>query len=1018
METATLSLLLLAAGLGLVPEQPFSALAVPLDSDSAQVLATPCPPNLGCASTPNSVSTPLAPEPTVTPSLPKATNSGVKMTVQAGLGQEGYARDGSWLPVYISLENNGNNLRGELSISIAPVLQQDYASRAVPLYTSLYLQRVELSSATRKQLTMYVPYQINELFNRTITVELNGWQDGENQPRNLAQASAELKPLLNQLLVGYFATTPDALRLYNDLTLSNSNTYGGNGSVKHLRVTKLDPARLPNISQALGSLNVLVLEDIDPSILSPTQWLAVESWIGQGGVLLLSGGAGATRVLKNLPSNLQPAALPTSGEIGELDQASLKALEKLGGLPLPQGVSGAKSYLAHLKPLEGATALVTAESGIPLAIELKRGAGAVIITAFDLAEPRFANWSGTSKLWETLVGSYAMPQISLYSAYGISSANLIRGGLTNVLTNIPGVGIPPLKIIAVLVLIYIALVGPGNYLVLRVLRRLELSWITLPLLTILFAGGIYLFALKDKGSTLLTSSISIIRLNQDDNQSKGPLEKAAISLTGVFAPNDSSYILTLPTNSLTSAIPNYIPAASGVASPSGATSNRPIGLRIVQGEQPQIELLGMTQWSFRSVVVEGNVKLAGGLSGQFVQRDDKLTGALTNRTGQPLNDVTVLTAYGVAQLGDLTPGQTVQVELDNLFGTPSPIYSLYQSDLALPYRETKGNFEERIQTRKRELLNSLANSLPFFNSSGYNQIYQAQGSEIGIVALGWSDKPLLEYGINGQTIGGNDLTLFVSELTLDLEKSNQLLPGLKLGKVSEKVTISPSAGGVTSSLGYLPSAPVNGAILEAGSIIVDFDVSPLVQILNQGQELSKLIIEAPAYSFNRTGYGPQQGPNYRAELYNYRSDKWELLPVVLAPTACLKQVPAYTGSPIVEPISGLSQLGAGASQTCLDVSGKGLTAIPAIIPTSIPSAASTSSSATTLTPTTTIVPAIVPAYFPGGSPTGFIVIQPGPGFSPTQYLSPEGKIRARFSRDDKENDVVYWSYFSVGYELR
>jgi hypothetical protein len=47
-----------------------------------------------------------------------------------------------------------------------------------------------------------------------------------------------------------------------------------------------------------------------------------------------------------------------------------------------------------------------------------------------------------------------------------------------------------------------------------------------------------------------------------------------------------------------------------------------------------------------------------------------------------------------------------------------------------------------------------------------------------------------------------------------------------------------------------------------------------------------------------------------------------------------------------------------------------------------------------------------------------VVLAPGPDFDPMQYIGPDGKIRARYTRDDKSTDVVYWNYFSVGYELK
>src|SRR5205085_10152639 len=71
--------------------------------------------------------------------------------------------------------------------------------------------------------------------------------------------------------------------------------------------------------------------------------------------------------------------------------------------------------------------------------------------------------------------------------------------LTPVLGNLPGLDLPSLQLTAVLVLLYVVIVGPVNYFALRALHRRALAWITIPVIAIVAAGGAYGAGVLTKG---------------------------------------------------------------------------------------------------------------------------------------------------------------------------------------------------------------------------------------------------------------------------------------------------------------------------------------------------------------------------------------------------------------------------------------------------------------------------------------------------------------------------------------
>ena len=75
------------------------------------------------------------------------------LEVHAGFGA--YFRDGAWVPLYITLRNDGNDFRGTLQASNAesPIWQDTFTM--IP--ASIYQQPVTLAHGGKKQYTMYLP---------------------------------------------------------------------------------------------------------------------------------------------------------------------------------------------------------------------------------------------------------------------------------------------------------------------------------------------------------------------------------------------------------------------------------------------------------------------------------------------------------------------------------------------------------------------------------------------------------------------------------------------------------------------------------------------------------------------------------------------------------------------------------------------------------------------------------------------------------------------------------------------
>lgn len=82
--------------------------------------------------------------------------------------------------------------------------------------------------------------------------------------------------------------------------------------------------------------------------------------------------------------------------------------------------------------------------------------------------------------------------------------------MSSALSQLPSLDLPSVRGLGILLAIYIALVGPVNYLLLRWFRRLHWAWITIPLLTLIFSAGSFGIGYAMRGTDLILNHIAVV----------------------------------------------------------------------------------------------------------------------------------------------------------------------------------------------------------------------------------------------------------------------------------------------------------------------------------------------------------------------------------------------------------------------------------------------------------------------------------------------------------------------------
>jgi hypothetical protein len=254
---------------------------------------------------------------------------------------------------------------------------------------------------------------------------------------------------------------------------------------------------------------------------------ALAEWVRRGGRLVVSVSKNSQET-NQLLEQMQLIDLTTEGRAQEPELTGVEQWVSTGvafrGLAPPKEKAGAEPVveIAKLKPGRSARVLAHARNdpkSPPVIVEAPCGLGRVIVVGFDLDEAPFSVWGGRFKFWEKIkdinepsnVGEAAV--VNPVTKWGGTSddSKELAGRLVTSLEAFPDVPVISFGWVALFILIYILIVGPLDYFFLKkVVKRLELTWITFPAVVIVISAVAYFAAYYLKGNDLRINKVDVV----------------------------------------------------------------------------------------------------------------------------------------------------------------------------------------------------------------------------------------------------------------------------------------------------------------------------------------------------------------------------------------------------------------------------------------------------------------------------------------------------------------------------
>ncbi len=637
------------------------------------------------------------------------------LTLDGRAGFDGMCKDQRWIPLRITLENSGPAIDGQVLIS-APSYGSD---------STLYTYPLQLASTARKELRLaiYPETYINEL-NVRLRVDGNILLAQKVPVRCLA---------LDQPLVGVLAGNPSALNSLAEYP----------AGARDASLARLEPADIPEHAQYLESLDVLLVSDLDTGALRPAQVTAIEGWLASGGQLLVMGGAGWQKSTAGLAGllPLQPESLD--------EAADLSPLAGLAGVAAAQeSPSLARSGLLASGALTPGSVALLRQGEQIWAASRPVGFGRALYFAFDLASEPLRSWDGAPQLLAALLEP--APAVPGW-AHGFVDSYQAGSALST---------LPSLRLVGVgwllgFLITYVLAIGPLNYLLLRVLKRRELAWVTIPLLALVFAGGAFLVGGRSRGSLPVLSRLAVVQVWP------GHSEARLDGLLGVFSPARQSYAI-----SLAPGLTIHPLRDSNLQPPTGGYD-----LSIAEDGSLSMPAVRLDVAALLGQAVGGMLpapQFDQQLSLTVDANSARLAGKITNQTNIRLENVVLLTSGWSQALGDLNPGAELllDVDLQNATwsnaatvpgkGTPAVYYSYPTGTPSLDILIGGTNYYQNPALFRRFSLLSAA--------AGYNVDLGQSG---GFYLAGWSSQPAFEASVD-RRFDTDDLTLYLIALQPEL----------------------------------------------------------------------------------------------------------------------------------------------------------------------------------------------------------------------------------------------------------
>ncbi len=440
---------------------------------------------------------------------------------------------GSWTPVWVQLRAAAERFSGFMDVVVAD-------DDGTP---TSYRMPVDVGANKSERFTAYIRPGARDPELSIRLFDSNGRRaGGVSQEAGMPQAPEALMPNENLVLT---LGRPQGVETMVELPGFKVAARGPASGVEELVTARLDITNglIPGRWYGYDAARAIVLDTNDREAMSALDALRGRSlvdWVERGGHLIVSVGANWQLVRDSVLAPILPG-VPN----GQERVASLASLESFAGSSKPITPPGSApvmvTKLDEIKERGGTVMSVTAN--LPLVVRGYYKFGRVTVITMDVDQKPFSDWVDRSLFWVKAIDLKRPPAEQPGAGPGMAGTRFNQFGVTDVssqlraaLEQFGGVKLIPFGWVAFFIFLYILLIGPGDYFFLKkVLKRMELTWITFPTIVVTVSLIAYYAAYVLKGNDLLVNKVDVVDIDQESGYARGN------TWLSLFSPQNRDY---------------------------------------------------------------------------------------------------------------------------------------------------------------------------------------------------------------------------------------------------------------------------------------------------------------------------------------------------------------------------------------------------------------------------------------------------------------------------------------------
>ncbi len=404
----------------------------------------------------------------------------------------------------------------------------------------------------------------------------------------------------------------------------------------------LNTREMPDSWIGYDFADFLLFTDSDLSRLRQDQEVAVRDWIIRGGRVGVATGKDWQYVRDSFLDEMLPLDITGTKEVPSADVFS--ALSMMGGTP-------EKNITVATVDNCPEDSVLYSTSGTPLVTEFEYGRGEILLFSFDPGSEIFRRSGEPEVFWKRTLGLREEHERTAYTGhyYGIErQLHAVRQKLSS----IEGLRQISLGALTLIFLVYIAVIGPVDYFVLKRLKRLSWTHMTFVLYVVIFSVFAYLYTYRMKGGDMWIKKFILADLPAEGERTTGTTTMM------IFSPQNNTYIIPVPNSTA------LRPAEADMYGYGGPYGGMAVGKGrklLMSGRGSELHI-PIPIWSAEFLKAEWMLPSPGEVNCSLKVSGNRVTGFIENNLEMDIEKVTLLYGEHMVSMSRIAEGQKMLVD--------------------------------------------------------------------------------------------------------------------------------------------------------------------------------------------------------------------------------------------------------------------------------------------------------------------------------------------------------------------